>query len=61
MGCLTDKQRMSMSLILESALASLNKRIDAGIEFPEALDAVLKLFGSIKMDELVAAYDTQEY
>ena len=43
---------------LEMALDVLNGQIDRGIEFPEAIDRVLKIY-PVSQDELIAAYDNQ--
>jgi hypothetical protein len=47
-----------MNFDLEMALDILNGQIDRGIEFPEAIDRVLKMY-SVSQEELTAAYDNQ--
>jgi hypothetical protein len=47
-----------MTFELEMALDVLNGQIDRGIEFPEAISRVLKIY-PVSQDELIAAYDNQ--
>lgn len=47
-----------MTFELEMALDVLNGQIDRGIEFPEAIDRVLKIY-PVSQDELMEAYDNQ--
>jgi hypothetical protein len=47
-----------MTFQLEMALDVLNGQIDRGIEFPEAIDQVLKIY-PVSQDELTEAYDNQ--
>jgi hypothetical protein len=50
--------KIIMTFELEMALDVLNGQIDRGIEFPEAIDRVLKIY-PVSQNELMEAYDNQ--